>query len=94
MNRNKRIVNYKEEPPLWCEGYTDFFSINVATKGEDIEECVEQVMAETGNGGLLAYSKYQYATSDQIVVEKLKEYLYSYEIAFRHEHIPLFYGEE
>lgn len=84
-----RRYHFSAPPALWDITYTDCFSINTLHNPDDIEEIVSEVAAETADAeveyrpstGLLF-------TSDQMVVELMREKLYGREVASIHTHFP------
>lgn len=88
-------INFREEPPLWAEQYTDLFNFEIKTDSELLKQAVGKSVEtfETGTD----YYKLEngcIAVDNQLLVDELKEQLYGFEIVYRHTHIPQFYGKE
>jgi len=88
-SRPKRTVHFASPPTIWYITYTDCFCCNTLSDREDLVEVIAEVASETANAEVVEIPQdAQLFTSDQVVVELLREKLYGREIAFTHVHMP------
>lgn len=82
-------IEFRKEPPLWPEEYTDFFNINTNAYEGELKEGVERALENFEHGcDYLFINSTQIAVENQLAVFELMEMLYGLEVAYQHTHIP------
>ncbi|RME95482.1 MAG: hypothetical protein D6772_13095 [Bacteroidetes bacterium] len=83
---------FAPEPDLWPEGHTDLFTLDIGKTEDDRRMAIEAAVATCGEPIYDNLNLLHIATSDQVLVDELKDQLYGCEIAYVHRHIPEHYG--
>lgn len=84
-------VDFEPAPNLWPEQYTDHFVVCNRATGESVNAAIKEALIAAD---IPTYDRQgtHVFTSNQLLVDELKDALYGAEIPFIHTHIPEHYG--